>query len=68
MPQCLAIAPSYADLSALRTVLAELGITATATTQLLAGTQLATVPLDEFSFAVAELSAFGPNGTPVLGG
>ena len=64
MPQCLVIAPSYADLSALRTVLAELGITATATTQLLVGAQLATVPLDEFSFAVAVLPASGPDGTP----
>ena len=64
MPQCLVIAPSYADLSALRTVLAELDITATATTQLLVGAQLATVPLDEFSFAVAVLPAAGPDGTP----
>jgi hypothetical protein len=64
VPQCLVIAPSYADLSALRTVLAELGITATATTQLLVGAQLATVPLDEFSFAVAVLPASGPDGTP----
>jgi hypothetical protein len=45
-------------------VLAELGITATATTQLLVGAQLATVPLDEFSFAVAVLPASGPDGTP----
>lgn len=64
VPQCLVIAPSYADLSALRTVLAELDITATATTQLLVGAQLATVPLDEFSFAVAVLPASGPDGTP----
>lgn len=64
MSHCLVIAPSYADLSALRTVLAELGITATATTQLLVGAQLATVPLDEFSFAVAVLPTSGPNGTP----
>jgi hypothetical protein len=64
VPQCLLIAPSYADLSALRTVLAELGITATATTQLLVGAQLATVPLGEFSFAVAVLPASGPDGTP----
>ena len=64
MPQCLVIAPSYADLSALRTVLAELGVTATTTTQLLVGAQLATVPLDEFSFAVAVLPASGPDGTP----
>ena len=64
MSQCLVIAPSYADLSALRTVLAELGITATATTQLLVGAQLATVPLDEFSFAVAVLPASRPDGTP----
>lgn len=48
----------------LRTVLAELSITATATTQLLVGAQLATVPLDEFSFAVAVLPASGPDGTP----
>jgi len=64
VPQCLVIAPSYADLTALRTVLAELGITATATTQLLVGAQLATVPLDEFSFAVAVLPASGPDGIP----
>ena len=64
VPQCLVIAPSYADLSALRTVLAELGVTATGTTQLLVGAQLATVPLDEFSFAVAVLPASGPDGTP----
>jgi hypothetical protein len=64
VPQCLVIAPSYADLSALGTVLAELGITATATTQLLVGAQLATVTLDEFSFAVAVLPASGPDGTP----
>ena len=64
MPQCLVIAPSFADLSALRTVLAELDITATTTTQLLAGAQLATVPLDEYSFAVAVLPASGPGGTP----
>jgi hypothetical protein len=64
VPKCLVIAPSYADLSALRAVLVELGITATATTQLLAGAQLATVPLDEFSFAVAVLPASGPDGAP----
>jgi hypothetical protein len=64
VPQCLVIAPSYADLSALRAVLTELGITATTTTRLLAGAQLATVPLDEFSFAVAVLSASGPDQTP----
>lgn len=64
VPQCLVIAPSYADLSALRTVLAELGVTATATTQLLVGAQLATLPLDEFSFAVTVLPASGPDGTP----
>ncbi len=64
MLQCLVIAPSYADLSALRTVLAKLGVTATTTTQLLVGAQLATVPLDEFSFAVAVLPASGPDGTP----
>jgi hypothetical protein len=58
------IAPSFADLSALRMVLAELDITATTTTQLLAGAQLATVPLDEYSFAVAVLPASGPGGTP----
>jgi hypothetical protein len=62
--QCLVIAPSYADLSALRTVLAELGVTATATTRLLVGAQLATVPLDEFSFAVTVLPASGADGTP----
>jgi hypothetical protein len=49
---------------ALRTVLAELGVTATATTQLLVGAQLAAVPLDGFSFAVAVLPAFGPDGIP----
>jgi hypothetical protein len=43
-------------------VLAELGITATATTQLLVGAQLTTVPLDEFSFAVAVLPASAPDG------
>ncbi len=64
MSLCLVIAPSYADLSALRTVLAEFGITPTATTQLLVGAELSTVPLDEFSFAVAVLPAFGPDGTP----
>ena len=64
MPQCLVIAPSYADLSALRTVLAELSVTATATTQLLVGAQLATVPLDDFSFAVAVLPASGPDRAP----
>jgi hypothetical protein len=63
VPQCLVIAPSYADLSALRTVLAELGITATATTRLLVGAQLATVLLDEFSFAVAVLPSSGPDET-----
>jgi hypothetical protein len=45
-------------------VLAELGITATATTQLLVGAQLATVPLDDFSFAVAVLPTSGPDRTP----
>jgi hypothetical protein len=64
VPQCLVIAPSYADLSALRTVLAELDTTATATTQLLVGAQLATVPLDDFSFAVAVLPASGPDRAP----
>lgn len=58
------IAPSYADLTALHVVLAELGITATATTELLVGAQLTTVPLDEFSFAVAVLPASGPDGGP----
>jgi hypothetical protein len=66
VPQCLVIAPSYADLSALRTVLAELSITPTATTQLLVGAQLATVPLDEFSFAVAVLPASGPDDIPAM--
>jgi hypothetical protein len=61
--QALVIAPSYADLSALRTVLADLDVTATTTTQLLVGAQLATMPLDEFSFAVAVLPASGPGGT-----
>jgi hypothetical protein len=63
VPQCLVIAPSYADLSALRAVLAELGITPTATTRLLVGAQLATVPLDKFSFAVAVLPASGSDET-----
>ena len=48
----------------LQTVLAELDITATTTTQLLAGAELITVPLDEFSFAVAVLPASGPDGSP----
>ena len=64
MPQCLVIAPSYADLSTLGTVLTELGITATATTQLLVGAQLAAVPLGEFSFAAAVLPASGPDAIP----
>ncbi|HET9898895.1 MAG TPA: hypothetical protein VFQ44_28560 [Streptosporangiaceae bacterium] len=46
-------------------MLAELGVTPTGTTRLLVGAQLATVPLDEFSFAVAVLPASGPDGTPV---
>jgi len=62
--QCLLITPSYADLSALRTVLTELDITPTATTQLLVGAQLATVPLEEFSFAVAVLPSSKPGGAP----
>lgn len=62
MSQCLVIAPSYADLSALQTVLAEMDVTATATTRLLVGAQLATVRLDEFSFAVAVLPASVPDG------
>ena len=66
--QCLVIAPSYADLTTLQTVLAELGITATATTQLLVGAQLATVSLDEFSFAVAVLPTSGPDGIPLCVG
>jgi Domain of unknown function (DUF4158) len=65
VPQCLVIAPSYADLTALQAVLAELGITATATTQLLVGAQLTTVPLDEFSFAVAVLPASAPDGVGI---
>lgn len=64
MPQCLVIASSSADLSALQTVLAELDITATTTTQLLAGAQLATVPLDDYSFAVAVLPASVSTGIP----
>jgi hypothetical protein len=64
VPQCLLIAPSYADLSALRAVLAELGFTTTTTMQLLVGAQLATVPLDEFTFAVAVLPPSRPDGAP----
>lgn len=64
MPQCLVIAPSYADLSPLRTVLKELDTGVTTTAQLLVGAQLATVPLDMFDFAVAVLPAIGPDGTP----
>lgn len=64
MPRCLVIAPSRANLSALQTVLTELGITATATTELLVGAQLATVPLDRFTFAVALLPTFGPDDSP----
>jgi hypothetical protein len=64
VPQCLLIAPSYADLSALRTVLAELGFTAMTTMQLLVGAQLATVPLDEFAFAVAVLPPSRSDGAP----
>jgi hypothetical protein len=64
VPQCLVIAPSYADLSALEAVLAELDIAAVTTTRLLVGAQLTTVPLDGFSFAVAVLPAFGPGGAP----
>ena len=64
VPQCLVIAPGHADLSTLEAVLAELGITATATTQLLAGAQLATVPLDEYNFAAAVLPAPRPGKTP----
>ena len=65
MSQCLVIAPSYADLSVLQTVLAEMDISATATTRLLVGAQLATVPLDEFSFAVAVLPASVSDGARV---
>jgi hypothetical protein len=64
VPQCLLIAPSYADLSVLRTVLAELGFTAMTTMQLLVGAQLATVPLDEFAFAVAVLPPSRSDGAP----
>lgn len=64
MLQCLVIAPSYADLSTLQRVLTELDITATTTTQLLAGAELITVPLGEFSFAVAVLPASMADGAP----
>lgn len=64
MPQCLVIAPSYADLSPLRAALEELDIGITTTAQLLVGAQLATVPLDLFDFAVAVLPNIGPDGSP----
>jgi hypothetical protein len=64
VPQCLVIAPNYADLSPLRTVLEELEVGVTTTAQLLVGAQLATVPLDTFDFAVAVLPPTGPDGTP----
>jgi hypothetical protein len=64
VPRCLVIAPSRANLSALQTVLTELGTAATATTELLVGAQLATVPLDRFTFAVALLPTFGPDDSP----
>jgi hypothetical protein len=64
VPQCLVIAPSYADLSPLRAVLQELDTGITTTTQLLVGAQLATVSLDMFDFAVAVLPATGPDGAP----
>jgi hypothetical protein len=64
VPQCLVIAPTYADLSALRAVLAELDVTPTTTTQFLVGAELATVSLDEFGFAVVVLPARGLNGVP----
>ena len=62
MPKCLVISPSYAELSPLRAVLGELETEATTTAQLLVGAQLASVPLDEFDFAVAVLPATGPDG------
>jgi hypothetical protein len=64
VPQCLVIAPPYADLSVLRALLAELDIGATMTAQLLAGAQLATVGLNQFDFAVAVLPATRQHGTP----
>lgn len=64
VPQCLVIAPSYADLSVLRALLAELDIGATTTAQLLAGAQLATVGLNQFDFAVTVLPATRQHGTP----
>lgn len=53
-----------ADLSALRTVLGELGAEVTITRDLLAGGQLATVPLDRFDYAVAVLPGPGPGSEP----
>ena len=64
VPQCIVIAPSYADLSPLRAVLEDLDAGVTTTAQLLVGAQLATVPLDMFDFAVAVLPATGPDGAP----
>jgi hypothetical protein len=64
VPQCLVIAPNYADLLPLRAVLEDLDTEITTTAQLLVGAQLATVPLDMFDFAVAVLPATGPDGTP----
>jgi hypothetical protein len=64
VPKCLVIAPSYAELSPLRAVLGELETEVTTTAQLLVGAQLASVPLDQFDFAVAVLPATGPNGRP----
>ncbi|MCM3885048.1 restriction endonuclease [Frankia sp. R82] len=58
------IAPNYADLSELRVVAAETELLVTTSTQLLAGAQLVTVPLDDFDFAVAVLPATGADGTP----
>ncbi|MCM3883166.1 hypothetical protein [Frankia sp. R82] len=62
MLHCLAIAPNYADLSVLRTVLGELDTKLTATSQLLAGTQLADLPLNRFDYAVAVLPLTEPGG------
>jgi hypothetical protein len=63
VPECLVIAPSYANLSALRAVLEEMDTGFTTTAQLLVGAQLATVALDMFDFAVAVLPTGRPDET-----
>jgi hypothetical protein len=62
--RCLVIAPSHADLSALRAVLGEMGAEITTTTQLLVGADLAKVSLDGFDVAIAVLPRLGPDGRP----